>query len=171
MATINVIRAYQSRGHLYADLDPLQISLPSRASDVEDTKLSYEEQLKNLHDYVIRNFYLSITNNLDWDRIIALPNSSYIGGDQKELPFRDIVRRLQESYSGHIGLEYMHITTPAEVDWLREQMETPNRIKLTDEQKKRLLERLIRANHLEQYLAKKWPGEKRFGLEGCEVSI
>lgn len=55
-------------------------------------------------------------------------------------------------------------------DWIRSKFEPPGAFKLSKSDKRILLARLVRSTHFEGFLAKKWPSEKRFGLEGCEVS-
>jgi 2-oxoglutarate dehydrogenase E1 component len=65
----------------------------------------------------------------------------------------------------------MHINSIAKCDWIRKHFETPSVMELTQVEKQRALKRLIRATKFEEFLAKKWSSEKRFGLEGCEVLI
>ena len=65
----------------------------------------------------------------------------------------------------------MFLTSQKKKDWLREQFELPGVQEQTPGEKNRLVARLLRATEFENFLAKKWPSEKRFGLEGCEVMI
>jgi 2-oxoglutarate dehydrogenase E1 component len=65
----------------------------------------------------------------------------------------------------------MHINSVDKCEWIRKHFETPNCMELTQTEKQRALKRLIRATKFEEFLAKKWSSEKRFGLEGCEVLI
>jgi 2-oxoglutarate dehydrogenase E1 component len=65
----------------------------------------------------------------------------------------------------------MFINDKKRCDWLRKELETPNSCILTKEDKRTLMARLIRSTKFEEFLAKKWVSEKRFGLEGCEVLI
>ena len=74
-------------------------------------------------------------------------------------------------YCRNIGVEYMFLTSQAKKDWLREQFELPGVMDHTPDEQNRLVARLLRATEFENFLAKKWPSEKRFGLEGCEVMI
>ena len=55
-------------------------------------------------------------------------------------------------------------------DWIRSKFEPPGVFKLSKSDQRILLARLVRSTRFEGFLAKKWPSEKRFGLEGCEVS-
>jgi 2-oxoglutarate dehydrogenase E1 component len=65
----------------------------------------------------------------------------------------------------------MHLTNYDQQDWIRRRFEAPRVTQLTHDQQKVLFKRLIRSTRFEEFLAKKWPSEKRFGLEGCEVLI
>lgn len=65
----------------------------------------------------------------------------------------------------------MHIANWEQQNWLRERLEAPKMMEYPPEQKKVLFKRLIRSTKFEDFLAKKYPSEKRFGLEGCEVLI
>jgi len=65
----------------------------------------------------------------------------------------------------------MFINNLEQCDWLKKRFEMPGVMELTSEQKRTLMKRLIRSTNFEQFLAKKWSSEKRFGLEGCEVLI
>jgi 2-oxoglutarate dehydrogenase E1 component len=65
----------------------------------------------------------------------------------------------------------MHLTNYEQQEWIRRHFEAPRVTELTIDQKKVLFKRLIRSTKFEDFLAKKWPSEKRFGLEGCEILI
>jgi 2-oxoglutarate dehydrogenase E1 component len=65
----------------------------------------------------------------------------------------------------------MYINNIEKCEWIRKRFESPNSMELTQIEKQRTLKRLIRATKFEEFLAKKWSSEKRFGLEGCEVLI
>lgn len=151
-----LIRSYQIRGHKMASLDPLGIG---RHLDVTN------EKVKDLNP----EFY-NFTE-ADMNREFKLPKTTFIGGDVEHLTLREIVQRLNNVYSKSIGLEYMYINNHGKCNWIREQFEAPGTGNLSGEEKKRTLKRLIRATRFEEFLAKKWTAEKRFGLEGCEVLI
>jgi 2-oxoglutarate dehydrogenase E1 component len=150
-----LIRSYQTRGHNVADLDPLGIN----SADLDDT-IPRELEL---------DFYGF--SEQDLDREFLLPPTTFIGGDKATLPLRDIVDRLKKIYCHRTGIEYMHLTNYEQQDWVRKHFEAPRVTELTPAQKKVLFKRLIRSTKFEDFLAKKWPSEKRFGLEGCEVLI
>ena len=105
------------------------------------------------------------------DRLFKLPGTTFIGGGEQILPLREILRRLEDVYCQHIGVEYMFINNIEQCQWIREKFETPKIMELSIEQKRTLLARLTRSHKFEEFLAKKWSSEKRFGLEGCEVLI
>ncbi|CAH1183427.1 unnamed protein product [Phaedon cochleariae] len=105
------------------------------------------------------------------DRIFKLPSTTFIGGNEKSLPLREILRRLESTYCRHIGVEYMFINSLDQCNWIRQRLETPGVMDLTSDQKRLILARLTRASGFESFLAKKYSSEKRFGLEGCEIMI
>jgi|UniRef100_A0AC35EUT8 2-oxoglutarate dehydrogenase E1 component len=150
-----LIRSYQTRGHNIADLDPLGIN----SADLDDT-IPRELEL---------DFY-GFTEK-DLDREFVLPPTTFIGGDKTTLTLREIINRLKNIYCLHTGVEYMHLTNFEQQEWIRKNFEQPRVTELTPQQKKVLFKRLIRSTKFEEFLAKKWPSEKRFGLEGCEVLI
>uniref|UniRef100_A0AC35TYH7 Oxoglutarate dehydrogenase (succinyl-transferring) n=1 Tax=Rhabditophanes sp. KR3021 TaxID=114890 RepID=A0AC35TYH7_9BILA len=150
-----LIRSYQTRGHNIADLDPLGIN----SADLDDT-IPPELEL---------SFY-GFTE-ADLDRTFLLPPTTYIGGQEKSLTLRQIIERLKSIYCGSTGVEYMHLNNFEQQEWIRKHFETPAIAELDKTSKKTLFKRLIRSTKFEEFLAKKWPSEKRFGLEGCEVMI
>ena len=90
---------------------------------------------------------------------------------EKALPLREIISRLEKVYCGSIGAEFMHICNLDEVNWIREKLETPGALQLNSDEKRLLLARISRAAGFENFLAKKYSSEKRFGLEGVEMMI
>ena len=151
-----LIRSYQIRGHKMAQLDPLNIA---RSLDVTNEKVN---------DLTPEFYNFSDT---DMSRIFTLPKTTFIGGNDAQLTLNEILDRLRNVYSRSIGLEYMYINNFDKCNWIRQQFETPGTGELTNDEKKRTLKRLIRATRFEEFLARKWSSEKRFGLEGCEVLI
>jgi len=150
-----LLRSYQASGHHIAKLDPLGIG----AADLDDTI----PEVLTLEHY---NF-----SSKDMDQLFQLPSYTYLGGEATQLTLRETIKRLEQTYCGSIGVEFMHIHEPAAREYIRKWLEKPGLSLLTTEEKKILLARLVRSTKFEEYLAKKWPSEKRFGLEGCEVLI
>ncbi|NTZ42935.1 2-oxoglutarate dehydrogenase E1 component [Altererythrobacter sp. SALINAS58] len=143
-----LIRTYRVRGHLAADLDPLNLSqreLP------EDLKLDWHGFTGEALD---REVYLGGTLNMEW----ATP--------------RDLVDVLRANYCGQVGLEYMHISDVEERRFLQERIEGPDKvIQFTDEGKRAILSAVVRGEQFEKFLGKKYVGTKRFGLDGGESMI
>lgn len=150
-----LIRSFQTRGHNVADLDPLGIN----SADLDDT-IPPELEL---------SFYGF--GERDLDREFLLPPTTFIGGDKQALTLKEIIHRLKHIYCHTTGIEYMHLNNLEQQDWIRQRFEAPRVTELSHDQKKVLFKRLIRSTKFEEFLAKKWPSEKRFGLEGCEVLI
>lgn len=151
-----LIRSYQVRGHKKAALDPLGLrgSLDVTAENVLDLNPEYYKFTEE-----------------DMSRSFKLPLTTFIGGESQSLTLREILDNLQSTYCRSIGLEYMFINNLEKCNWIRQKFESPGAGILTKEAKQRTLKRLIRATRFEEFLAKKWSSEKRFGLEGCEVLI
>jgi 2-oxoglutarate dehydrogenase E1 component len=85
---------------------------------------------------------------------------------------REILDTLQETYCRSVGVEFMHIQDPEERQWLKEQMEpVRNRLELTSAQQLAVLQKLQKAALFEQFLHRKFLGQKRFSLEGGELLI
>ena len=85
---------------------------------------------------------------------------------------RQIVKILEQTYCGKIGVEFMHIQEPEEKAWIQERIEgIRNRTDFTDLGRRTILERLTQAEIFEQYLDRKYTGTKRFGLDGGESMV
>jgi len=65
----------------------------------------------------------------------------------------------------------MYIDNLEQCDWIKRRFEPPGIMQLDRHEKRTLMRRLLQSTYFEQFLAKKWTSEKRFGLEGCEVLI
>lgn len=147
IAVWRLINMYRMRGHVLADLDPLETK-PGHSPDLD---LEY--------------YGLTL-----WD----LDREFYCGGlgGFKSATLRDIITLLRETYCGKIGAEYMHLLDLDERKWLREQMEsTTNTPHLAKDDKENILHKLNQAMAFEQFLHKKYIGHKRFSLEGAETLI
>ncbi|XP_052567068.1 2-oxoglutarate dehydrogenase complex component E1 isoform X2 [Culex pipiens pallens] len=161
LAVQAIIRSYQSRGHLVADIDPLGILNADIQRD-PDNNLRANEKVTRTY----MNF-----EEADMDRTFKLPSTTFIGGKEKFLPLREILSRLEKAYCNKIGVEFMFINSLEQCNWIRERFETPNIMNYSNEEKRLILARLTRATGFEAFLAKKFSSEKRFGLEGCEIMI
>jgi 2-oxoglutarate dehydrogenase E1 component len=146
---VQLISSYRFRGHQKASLDPLGIM---QREDVPDL---------HLHFHGLTDADLDTTFQT---------SPLYFG--KPEATLREIVETLEETYCGHLGPEFMHITSFAEKQWLAQRFESV-RSKPTygDEERIDVLNRLTAAEGLEKHLDSKYPGTKRFGLEGGESLI
>ena len=146
---IELINAYRVRGHLIADTDPLH-ALP----------ILYHPELD------IENYGLTIW---DLDRVFITDGLA----NRESATLREILDILQRAYCGKVGVEYRHIQSKEEKQWIREQIRRefvqPEPIPV--DVKKRLLWKLISAEQFERFLHTKYLGQKRFSLEGCETII
>ncbi|WP_049722109.1 2-oxoglutarate dehydrogenase E1 component [Gilvimarinus polysaccharolyticus] len=146
---LQLISSYRFRGHQRAKLDPLDLM---ERETVPDLDLAY-------HGLT--------TADLDTD---FHTGTLFIG--KATAPLREIIEVLEQTYCGHIGPEIMHITNLAEKQWLQQRLESVrSKPTYNEEQKLALLERLTAAEGLERHLDSKYPGTKRFGLEGGESFI
>jgi 2-oxoglutarate dehydrogenase E1 component len=144
---LQLIRAFRVRGHLLADLDPLD---SQRAPHDELDPASYGLTLWDLD----REFF---TNGLS-------------GKDKATL--REILDVLRDTYCGTVGVEYMHIQETERRHWLQQRMEScRNRASLAKDDRRRILEMLVAAESFERFLHARYIGHKRFSLEGCESVI
>jgi multifunctional 2-oxoglutarate metabolism enzyme len=146
---IELINAYRVRGHLIADTDPLH-ALP----------LLYHPELD------IETYGLTIW---DLDRVFITDGLA----NRESATLREILDILQRAYCGKVGIEYRHIQSKEEKQWIREQIrrEFVEPQPLPADVKKRLLWKLISAEQFERFLHTKYLGQKRFSLEGCETVI
>jgi 2-oxoglutarate dehydrogenase E1 component len=143
-----LIRTYRVRGHLAARLDPLGLA---RMDVPPDLTPAY-------HGF----------SNSDLDRSIWVGGT--LGFDTATV--REIVSVLQANYCGHVGLEYMHINDVEERRFLQSRMEGKDaEITFTTEGKQSILTKVIHAEQWEKFLARKYVGTKRFGLDGGESAV
>jgi 2-oxoglutarate dehydrogenase E1 component len=143
-----LIRTYRVRGHLAATLDPLGLSQRELPADLTP----------EYHGFV----------GADQDRPV------YIGGTLglEKATIREIVAILRANYCGHVGLEYMHISDVEERRFLQDRMEGADKsVEFTQEGKRAILNKVIEAEEWEKFLARKYVGTKRFGLDGGESMI
>jgi len=144
-----LISSYRVRGHQKARLDPLGLMHRERVPDLE----------LEFHDL----------SPIDSSTIFRT-GSLFI--KQDKAPLREIVAILERIYCNSIGYEFMHIVNLEEKQWIQQRIESTDGYFVFDNEVKRhLLERLSAAEGLEKHLDSKYPGTKRFGLEGGESLI
>lgn len=147
---LELINAYRSLGHRKADLDPLDMWERDPCEELE----------LNHHKLTVA----------DLDTVFSTGSSQFFESDEASLS--EIISALEQTYCASIGAEYMHITDEQEQMWLRHRLEAVHsNVVLEDQHRLQILERLLAADGLEKYLHNRYPGTKRFGLEGAEVLI
>jgi 2-oxoglutarate dehydrogenase E1 component len=145
---VELIRAYRLRGHLLARLDPLGLKKTEYLEELHPEYYGFKKS-----DYKREIFLNGVTN-------------------KKYSNINEILTFLNKTYCGSIGYEYMHISNPEERIWLRRRIEEDeNEIKFTKNGKEAILNKLIQAEGFEKFLATKYVGTKRFGLDGAESLI
>lgn len=146
---VQLISAYRQRGHQQASLDPLALA---RRPAVPDLDLSFHE-----------------LSDADLDTTFQV-GTLYFG--RSEATLSQIRDDLQRTYCGTVGAEFMHIVNTEERHWIMNRMEAVRSApEFTREQRLNILRQLNGAEGLERSLGSKYPGTKRFGLEGGESLI
>ena len=147
---MELIDAYRARGHRKAKIDPLGKLQLDHAPDLE-------LQFHGL-------------NESDLDTVFQIGTSDLFEEDRR--PLREIVQALEATYCGSIGSEYVYVTTAQERSWFRSRLESVHSgFNFENRRKRSILERLTAAEGFERYLHNRYPGTKRFGLEGAESLI
>ena len=143
-----LIRAYRMRGHFHANLDPLGIEAPRDHEELDPRSYGFAET--------------------DLDRKIFLDH--VLGLEYGTL--REIVAICERTYCQTLGVEFMHITNPAQKAWIQERIEGPDKeISFTREGRRAILNKLVEAEGFEKFCDTKFTGTKRFGLDGAESLI
>ncbi|PAV26287.1 2-oxoglutarate dehydrogenase E1 component [Tamilnaduibacter salinus] len=146
---LQMINAYRFRGHQQAQLDPLGVW---QRTPVEDLDPAFHG-----------------LNDADMDLEFKTGSLAF-GGENMAL--RDILDGLKETYCSSIGAEYMHVVDTRIKRWFQQRMEpVRSHPAYAEKTRKHILERLTAAEGLEKYLGSRYPGVKRFGLEGAESLI
>ncbi|MWQ80402.1 2-oxoglutarate dehydrogenase E1 component [Glaesserella parasuis] len=148
---LQFINAYRFRGHLEAKLDPL---------NYYRWKTSQVPEL----DYRYHGF-----SDKDLEETFTIGRYVY---NKDTMKLGELAEALKETYCGSIGLEFMHIQDMEQKNWLQAKIESVlNKPLFTKEEKVNLLTELTAADGLERYLGAKFPGAKRFSLEGSDAFI
>lgn len=154
-----LVRAYEVRGHLKAKLDPLHVSFGESHEKALPKELTLD--------------YYGLTD-ADLEKEITLGPGILPKFKEKginSLKLKEIVSYCENIYCSSYGIEYIHIPSREKCDWLRERIEIPTPYKFSADQKRQILDRLMWACEFENFLATKYPNDKRFGLEGAESVI
>jgi len=148
VSVLQLINAYRFRGHQQATLDPLNQHERPPVPELEP----------------------SFHNLTEADMDLMFNTGSLVAPN--EIPLREILNIVRTTYCGNIGAEYMHINETEQKRWIQQRLEEPlSTPRFSPEKKKRILNRVIAATVLEEYLHTKYAGQKRFSLEGGESLI
>ena len=140
-----LINAFRVRGHLMADIDPLEYRQRSHPDlEIESHGLTF------------------------WDLDREFVTGGF--GGRRTMLLREILGVLRDSYCRTIGLEYMHIQDPEQRRWFQETVEKPYE-KPDHDAQLRILSKLNQAEAFETFLQTKYVGQKRFSLEGAESAV
>ena len=145
---IMMIRAYRIRGHLIADLDPLQLQEKNYHPELNPETYGFKKEDRN------RKIFL--------DKVLGFQYATV----------NEILEILLKTYCAKIGIEFMHMSDPEEKKWIQERIEGKGKeANFTLEGKKAIFKKLVEAEGFEKYCHTKFVGTKRFGLDGCESLI
>lgn len=146
LGAYRMILGYRNKGHLLAKTNPI------RERKDRDANLN------------LQFFGLS---EMDLDQPFQVAKGFGLGA----VTLRDLLDRLTRIYAGHVGIEFKYISNQKKVNWLAEEMERKFAQPLPLEKKKHILEKLNQGVMFEEFLHKKYVGQKRFSLEGGETTI
>ncbi|MEO0467249.1 MAG: 2-oxoglutarate dehydrogenase E1 component [Pseudomonadota bacterium] len=145
---IMMIRAFRIRGHLAANLDPLGMDVEAHQPELDPKSYGFE--------------------TADLDRPIFLDH--VLGLEYATV--NQMVDILRRTYCSTLGIQFMHISNPEEKGWLQERIEGVDKgVQFTPQGKMAILQKLIEAEGFESFLHKRYPGTKRFGLDGGEAAV
>ena len=143
---IDLINAYRTRGHLFTETNPVR------------ARRNYSPDLS------IEHFGL---NPADLGQVFQAGHKIGLGA----ATLQEIINHLIETYCSAIGIEYMYIREPERWAWIKERIELANRPKLSREEKLQVFRKLNQATVFEEFLQKKFVGQKRFSVEGGETLL
>ena len=143
---INLINGYRQRGHLFTKTNPVR------------------ERRKHTPTLDIDHFGLG-----EEDMQTVFHAGTEIGIGPATLA--NIITHLKKCYCDHVGIEYMYVRDPERVAWLRERLEAKERSKISVDEKKQIFDMVSKSTLFEQYIQRKFVGQKRFSVEGCEAII
>ncbi len=143
-----LIRAYRIRGHFHARLDPLGLEPAKDEQELDPRSYGFEES--------------DLDRSIFLDKVLGLEFGT----------LREILAILQRTYCQTLGVEFMHISNPAQKGWMQERIEGKDKeIAFTREGKRAILNKLVEAEGFEKFCDLKFTGTKRFGLDGGEAMI
>ena len=148
LRALMLIRAYRVMGHLVADLDPLGLTERKKHPELKPETYGFTDA--------------DLDRPIFIDKVLGLETATV----------RQILKILRRTYCRQIGVEFMHISNPAQKRWIQERIEGESKdIRFTDEGKRAILNKLIEAEGFEKFCDVKYTGTKRFGLDGGESLV
>jgi 2-oxoglutarate dehydrogenase E1 component len=146
---LQLINAFRFRGHQHANLDPLELWKQPRVRDLELSHHNLSEK--------------------DFDTTFNV--GSYAIG-KESVSLGELFKSLNRTYCGSIGTEYMHITDTEQKRWVQHHIESVQaKPEISRDEKVSILKGLVAADGMEKYLGAKFPGAKRFSLEGGDALV
>jgi 2-oxoglutarate dehydrogenase E1 component len=145
IAALMLIRAYRVRGHCIAQLDPLGLQRPGEHPELDPATYGFGEA--------------------DMDREIFI--DGVLGLEYGTM--RQILEIVRRTYCSTLGVQFTHVSNPEEKSWIQERLEGPEKeISFSKEGRLAILQKLIEGEAFEQLIHKRYPGTKRFGIDGAE---
>lgn len=149
VSVLNLMNAYRILGSRNANLDPLKRRPKEYLAELDPAQYGLTAADMSTKFYTGSDFSRS-----------------------QQLPLSEIINKLDQTYCGTVGVEFMHITRPDERNWVQDRVEKDlSAGSYTPEHKRRILKQLTAAETLERYLHTRYVGQKRFSLEGGESTI
>ncbi len=143
-----LIRAYRVMGHLAANLDPLGLADRKVHRELKPETYGFTEA--------------DLDRPIFIDRVLGLETAT----------MRQILRIVRRTYCRHIGVQFMHITSPAQKAWIQDRIEGEEKdIRFTPEGRRAILSKLIETETFEKFCEVKYTGTKRFGIDGAEAMV
>ena len=143
-----LIRAYRVMGHLAADLDPLGLADRKVHRELKPETYGFTEA--------------DLDRPIFIDRVLGLDTAT----------MRQILSIVRRTYCRHIGVQFMHITSPSQKAWIQDRIEGEEKdIRFTPEGRRAILSKLIETETFEKFCEVKYTGTKRFGLDGAEAMV
>ena len=145
LGALMLIRAHRMRGHLIADLDPLGLRQTDTHNELDPATYGFGPQDMEREIFI--------------DGVLGLETAT----------MAQIIEIVRRTYCGTFGIQFMHISNPEEKSWLQERIEGPDKeISFSKEGRLAILQKLIEGEAFEQLIHKRYPGTKRFGIDGAE---
>ncbi|MBC6402052.1 MAG: 2-oxoglutarate dehydrogenase E1 component [Hyphomonadaceae bacterium] len=145
LRALMLIRAYRVRGHMIGDLDPLGLREKRRHPELEYSSYGFTD------DDLERPIFI--------DGVMGLETAT----------LAQIIEIMERTYCSTFGVQFMHVSNPGEKAWIQQRIEGPDKeISFTPKGRRYILRKLIEAEEFEQLIHKRYPGTKRFGIDGAE---